>query len=210
MANFRRLGELMEDILTYSAAENAPQKRVVISLNDPLEIALANLQHHIEVAGAEITVEELPTVPTDRTQMVMVFQNLIGNGIKYRRGERPVIRIDAVRNDGHWRLSVSDNGQGFHRVRQHGYSNHFEGFTAQTYRGAVSDLLPVSESSSGSEERYGPSRSRESAQHSTSLSRVKESEVRNRYASEVPSVMPNRVRLSARVSRRPKGVVAFL
>ena len=80
---------------------------------EPLQIALANLQHHIEAAGAKITVNELPTLPTHRTQMVMVFQNLIGNAIKYRGQEEPLIRIDAVKRDGQWQVSVSDNGQGF-------------------------------------------------------------------------------------------------
>ena len=45
--------------------------------------------------------------------MVMVFQNLIGNALKYRRVEVPRIRIEAVREETHWRISVADNGQGF-------------------------------------------------------------------------------------------------
>ena len=72
----------MEDLLTYSAAENAPQRHTTISLQEPLDIALANLEHHIEDSRASITVGELPIISTDRTQMVMVFQNLIGNAIK--------------------------------------------------------------------------------------------------------------------------------
>jgi signal transduction histidine kinase len=112
-ASFRRLGRLMDDILAYSAAENAPQRNATISLSGPLGIALANLQHHIDAAGATITVEELPTVGTDRTQMVLVFQNLIGNAIKYRSADAPVIRIGAVLTEGYWRVSIEDNGQGF-------------------------------------------------------------------------------------------------
>jgi signal transduction histidine kinase len=45
--------------------------------------------------------------------MVMVFQNLIGNALKYRRAEEPQIRIEAVRDGNYWRVSVGDNGQGF-------------------------------------------------------------------------------------------------
>ena len=47
--------------------------------------------------------------------MVMVFQNLIGNALKYRRIEVPQIRIEAVREETNWRVSVADNGQGFDR-----------------------------------------------------------------------------------------------
>jgi PAS domain S-box-containing protein len=113
MANFWRLGELMEDILSYSAAENAPQQHAVISLEEPLRIAIANLQHHVEATAAKITVGPLPTANTDRTQMVMVFQNLISNAMKYRGKKIPQIDIAAVQTDGYWQVSVTDNGEGF-------------------------------------------------------------------------------------------------
>jgi PAS domain S-box-containing protein len=112
-SNLRRLSELMEDLLRYSEAEHAPQQRVTISLEEPLNIALANLEHHIVGAGATVTAEALPTISTDRTQMVMVFQNLIGNAIKYRCEEPPEIRITAEQKNGHWQISVQDNGEGF-------------------------------------------------------------------------------------------------
>jgi light-regulated signal transduction histidine kinase (bacteriophytochrome) len=113
ITNFKQLSRLMEDILTYSAAENAPQQHGTISLAEPLQIAIANLQHHIEASGAAISVGTLPTVRTDRTQMVMVFQNLIGNAIKYRSDEPPQIEIAARRTDERWEVSVKDNGKGF-------------------------------------------------------------------------------------------------
>jgi PAS domain S-box-containing protein len=111
--NLERLSALMQDILTYSEVGNAPQHRVLVNLDEPLKIALLNLEHHIAQYGAEIAAGGMPTLPADRTQMVMVFQNLIGNALKYRRAEPPQIRIDAVREEEYWRVSVSDNGQGF-------------------------------------------------------------------------------------------------
>jgi light-regulated signal transduction histidine kinase (bacteriophytochrome) len=72
-----------------------------------------NLQHHIEQSEAVISVEDLPTVLGDRTRIVMVFQNLIGNALKYRRVEVPQIRIYSVQEGTLWRVSVADNGQGF-------------------------------------------------------------------------------------------------
>jgi PAS domain S-box-containing protein len=113
IASLQRLNTLMNDILTFSEIGNAPQQRRLLSLADPLQLALANLKHHIDHHGATITAESLPEVRSDRTQMVMVFQNLVGNALKYRRDEAPHIRIAAVHEESHWRISVADNGQGF-------------------------------------------------------------------------------------------------
>jgi PAS domain S-box-containing protein len=112
-ASLERLKALVDDILSFSEMGNAPQQRSLISLEDPLQLALANLQHHIEHDGASITIGSLPEVRSDRTQMVMVFQNLIGNALKYRRAEAPHIRVEAVEEGSEWRISVADNGQGF-------------------------------------------------------------------------------------------------
>jgi two-component system CheB/CheR fusion protein len=111
--NLERLSALMQDILTYSEMGNAPQQHTAVSLEEPLKIALLNLEHHIEQNKAVVVVGDLPTVFADRTQMVMVFQNLIGNSLKYRRVEVPQIRIDSVREGTLWRVSIADNGQGF-------------------------------------------------------------------------------------------------
>ena len=111
----RRLGVLMRDILSFSELGSAPQQRKLVSLQVPVDIALANLEHHIKANEAEITVEPLPELLVDRTQMVMVFQNLIGNALKYRRSEALRIRITAVQNGTEWKVSVADNGEGFDR-----------------------------------------------------------------------------------------------
>lgn len=111
--NMERLGALMQDILAYSELAGALRTKTLVPVQDALQIALANLQHHIESNGAEISIGNLPEVMGDRTQLAMVFQNLIGNALKYRRHETLRIRIEAAHENGEWRLSVSDNGQGF-------------------------------------------------------------------------------------------------
>jgi two-component system, chemotaxis family, CheB/CheR fusion protein len=111
--NLQRLGELMHDILSYSEVSNAPQRRVVVALGESLGIALENLRHHIDECAARIDIGDLPNVTADRTQIVMVFQNLIGNALKYRREVPPHIRIAAQQDSNHWQISVTDNGQGF-------------------------------------------------------------------------------------------------
>lgn len=77
--SMERLGRLMNDLLAYSETGNVPQQCTLVWLDEPVRIALANLQHHIEASGATITVSELPSVETDRTQTAMLFQNLIAN-----------------------------------------------------------------------------------------------------------------------------------
>lgn len=111
--NFRRLGVLMQDILSFSVASNAAQRPRMISLEEPLHMALANIAHHIEQTGATITVGNLLTVRAEPTQMVMLFQNLISNAIKYRRDEPPHVRVESVREGSYCHFSISDNGEGF-------------------------------------------------------------------------------------------------
>ena len=111
--SMKRLGLLMQDILTYSELSNAAPPQTLVPIEESLHIALANLQHHIENNQADISLGTLPNISGDRTQIAMVFQNLIGNALKYRSAQAPRIRIDAVQKGNQWQVSVSDNGQGF-------------------------------------------------------------------------------------------------
>jgi PAS domain S-box-containing protein len=111
--SMNRLGLLMQDILTYSEVSNTAPSQTFVPLEESLKIALANLQHHIENNQADISLGTLPNISGDRTQIAMVFQNLIGNALKYRSEQAPRIRIDAVQKGNQWQVSVSDNGQGF-------------------------------------------------------------------------------------------------
>jgi signal transduction histidine kinase len=113
IANFRRLGTLMKDILSFSVASNAAQRPRMISIEEPLQLALANIAHHIEQTGATIQIGNLLNVRAESSQMVMVFQNIVGNAIKYRRDEPPRVRIESVREGSHCHFLISDNGEGF-------------------------------------------------------------------------------------------------
>jgi two-component system, chemotaxis family, sensor kinase Cph1 len=78
-----------------------------------IETALANLESTLEEHQATVTHDPLPTVTADRPQLIQVFQNLIGNAIKFRQPERPPrVHVSAVRDDGAWRFAVRDNGIG--------------------------------------------------------------------------------------------------
>jgi signal transduction histidine kinase len=109
----KRMKALIEDILTYARVGD-PEKRPFdrVEMADALKTALINLQFSISETSAAVTSSELPAVRGIEIQMVQLFQNLIGNAIKYRSEETPRIHISASRAGGEWMFCVEDNGIG--------------------------------------------------------------------------------------------------
>jgi PAS domain S-box-containing protein len=108
-----RMQGLIQDLLTYSRAGTDGRALREISGEGVLKEALSNLRTTIEESGAIVTHDSLPTITTDDTQLVQVFQNLIGNAIKYRSAAVPLVHVSAAKNDGkEWIFSVRDNGLG--------------------------------------------------------------------------------------------------
>jgi len=83
-----------------------------VDMQTAVDAAVENLQVAIDESGAVVTSDSLPTVTANASQMTQLFQNLIGNAIKFSGDRRPEIRIRARREDRRWVLSVSDNGIG--------------------------------------------------------------------------------------------------
>lgn len=84
-----------------------------VDLDKVLATALANLRIAIEEIGAKIDSRELPVVMGDARQLTQLFQNLVGNALKFRKpGQAPRIEIWAERDGGCWRVSVRDDGIG--------------------------------------------------------------------------------------------------
>jgi signal transduction histidine kinase len=110
----RRMQSLVSGLLAYSHVTNRNDiSPVVIAASDIVSAALLNLRTTIEESGAEITCEPLPAILAEPTQMMQVFQNLVGNAVKYRHPERPPkVRIWCTPQDSFWRFSVQDNGIG--------------------------------------------------------------------------------------------------
>ncbi len=132
-----RMQGLIQDLLAYSRAGTNGKALREISGEDALKEALTNLRTTIEESGAVVTHDSLPAITTDDTQLAQVFQNLVGNAIKYRSAEVPHVHVSATKNGGNeWIFSVRDNGLGidpqyFERIfvlfqRLHG-RNEFEG-----------------------------------------------------------------------------------
>ncbi|MGJ6961746.1 sensor histidine kinase [Streptosporangium sp. G11] len=109
----KRMQVLINELLTFSRVGRVSREPVEMDLNDVVDRAVANLSAAVEESGAEIEVDDLPAVVGDRTQFVMLWQNLIGNSLKFRDpGRAPRIRIESERLDGEVRMTVTDNGIG--------------------------------------------------------------------------------------------------
>jgi signal transduction histidine kinase len=106
-----RMQTLVQDLLTFSRV-GRDRKRAPIPCDAVVKEALQNLHTAIQESGAVVHHERLPTVSADRTQMVQLFQNLIGNAIKFRGENTAVISVSAEENGAEWIFSVADNGIG--------------------------------------------------------------------------------------------------
>ncbi len=110
-----RMETLVRDLLAYTQAVNisgpAPSR---IDSNGVLASALANLKTAVAEVRAEIHAERLPPVSIQEIHLLQLFQNLIGNALKYRSDAKPVIRIYSHQRDSQVVFSVSDNGIGIH------------------------------------------------------------------------------------------------
>lgn len=107
-----RMQTLIDDLLEYSRVGRSQKPFQLTDCNHAVEQALANLQGAIRQTQAVVTYSELPAVMGDISQLVQLFQNLVGNSIKYRHDAPPVVHITACKQEKDWLFSVSDNGIG--------------------------------------------------------------------------------------------------
>jgi signal transduction histidine kinase len=104
-----RMQALIQDLLAYSRSGSTGKALQEISGEIALDNALANLRAAIEESGAVVTNDALPTIMSDDMQVATVFQDLIGNAIKYRGAEPPRVHVSALKNGGNvWTFSVQD------------------------------------------------------------------------------------------------------
>lgn len=110
----KRMSRMINDLLDYSRVRRQTWHFQDTDLNQMAAEALANLTASIDAAQAEITLAPLPSLPADAGQIMRVFQNLIGNALKYRAPDRPPrITVSARRDGPDWVIEVADNGRGF-------------------------------------------------------------------------------------------------
>ena len=108
-----RMQLLIQDLLAYSRIGTKGSELLATSSENALERAIVNLAGAIEDSGALVTHDLLPSVLADQRQLVQLFQNLVGNAIKYQGAGVPRIHVSCNRSAGaKWLFSVQDNGLG--------------------------------------------------------------------------------------------------
>jgi signal transduction histidine kinase len=108
----RRMHELIQDLLTYSRVGTHGKEMVPTECQEAFDNAIANLSLAIEESAASITQDPLPTITGDIVQLSQLFQNLLGNAIKFRGDAAPRIHVGVQRKGPDWELTVADNGIG--------------------------------------------------------------------------------------------------
>jgi PAS domain S-box-containing protein len=108
-----RMELLLKDLLAYSQAGTASEEPAEpVDCGAVMEQVLLHLKVSIEQNGASVTWSDLPTVPAHEVRLIQLFQNLVGNAIKYRGLDPPKIHVSARRRDSGWIFFVQDNGIG--------------------------------------------------------------------------------------------------
>jgi light-regulated signal transduction histidine kinase (bacteriophytochrome) len=113
-----RMEALVRDLLAYTHAATPTDEPASADANTALEAALANLRAATDNSGARIIYDRLPRVRIREVHLTQVFQNLIGNAIKYRREEPIEVTVRAERQHKQWLFSVEDNGIGIEEKYQ--------------------------------------------------------------------------------------------
>lgn len=135
----RRMQSLLTALLEYSRVSTQTEPFREVDLGDLICGTVSDLEARIEKTGGEVKIGELPRIEADPTQMRQLFQNLIGNGLKFHKpGERPVVSVRCSLEDpGRCEIVIEDNGIGFEEQhvdrifspfqRLHGRSSEYEG-----------------------------------------------------------------------------------
>jgi len=116
MEGGNRMRELINDVLVYSRVDTQGKKFIPVDMGEVMPKVLDILGVTIEDTKAEITIDPLPTIKADESQMMQVMQNLLANALKFHGPDRPVIHISSSQGDKEWTFSVKDNGIGLDMV----------------------------------------------------------------------------------------------
>jgi signal transduction histidine kinase len=108
----KRMQALIDDLLAFSRVGRVERDAVLVSAASALSQARVNLTTEIRKSGAVIQTAELPVVKAEFSLLTSLFQNLVGNAIKFRGDKPPVIEVAAAQQGGSWLFSVADNGIG--------------------------------------------------------------------------------------------------
>jgi len=107
-----RMQTLVQDLLAFSRSGREGTEMSTTDCNIVVQQALLNLEAAVRDSGAQVKCSTLPTIHASGAQLRQVFQNLIGNAIKFRKPEPPVVQITAQKEGNEWLISIADNGIG--------------------------------------------------------------------------------------------------
>jgi PAS domain S-box-containing protein len=110
--SIEQMQTLIRDLLSYSRVDARSRPFTLIPFSDIVNDAISQLDSSIHDSGAQVTWDPLPEIMGDRSQLVQLVQNLIGNGLNYRGDQPPRIHLCAKRGEMEWTFSVRDNGIG--------------------------------------------------------------------------------------------------
>jgi PAS domain S-box-containing protein len=110
----KRMQQLITDLLAYSRVSTQRRESGQVDCELVLAEALRNLAPRIEQNSATVTHDPMPSVAGDAAQLLRLFQNLVGNAIKFRGAAPPRVHVGATRDGEKWVFSVRDNGIGIH------------------------------------------------------------------------------------------------
>ena len=146
-----RMSEMIRDLLAYSRVNRKGKEPKPVDTEKCLAAALANLDAGIRESDARVTHNRLPTLTVDGVQLTQLFQNLIGNAIKFRKPQQPcLIHVGAEQDERQWVLSVRDNGIGIAPINTGECSRSSNASIATgSIRGRASGWRSASGSSSG-------------------------------------------------------------
>lgn len=109
----RRMEQLIDDLLQYSRTGRSIHERELVPVNDVITEVMILLRSAIQESGAQMSIEPMPVTHASKTELRLLFQNLISNAIKYQLpGQVPQIHISARQDGPNWLFSVTDNGIG--------------------------------------------------------------------------------------------------
>jgi two-component system, chemotaxis family, sensor kinase Cph1 len=152
-----RMKKLIDDLLEYSRlAQDERQTERLVPIKTAFGEALLNLQTTMTETGATITFDPLPSVMVNQSIITQVFQNLIGNAIKYRSEQPSMIHVGVQRDGESWTFSVADNGIGIDMAHAEQIFNVFTRLHSRKEYGGTGIGLPLlSGSSNGTAAQCG-------------------------------------------------------
>ena len=107
-----RMRDLINDVLAYSRVDTQGKKFAPVDVGAVVANVLAILRVAIEDSKADVTIDSLPMITADESQMMQVMQNLIANALKFHGPNQPMIHISSSPGERKWTFSIKDNGIG--------------------------------------------------------------------------------------------------